>query len=118
MTPAILGWETAGLTNPSLELAGAALAWSEFTAGALDESSFRAVVEGYYNAGGALQDSAHDALSGCMGAWLARLEVNMRRSLGEFISGSDEQALVSTEALNALQTLAYNLNPLAGWQER
>lgn len=121
MTPAIIDWETAGLVNPSLELAGTALTWSGFAAGVLDESSFRAVVEGYRSGGGTLRDSAHDALSGCMGAWLARLEVNMRRSLGESSSNPDEQALASTEVsktLNALQALADNLGLLAGWLER
>jgi Ser/Thr protein kinase RdoA (MazF antagonist) len=49
---AIVDWESAGLTNPTRELADAALAWSGQTVGEPSEAAFRAVIDGYRKAGG------------------------------------------------------------------
>jgi Ser/Thr protein kinase RdoA (MazF antagonist) len=114
---AIVDWDAAGLINPTVDLAGTALAWSGQTAGEPDEASFRAVIEGYHSAGGVALESADDALASSLGNWLEWLEVNLRRSLREAIA-PEEQALAIREivtTLTTLQTLSENMGLWAAW---
>jgi len=117
VTPAIVDWEAAGLTNPALELAGAALDWSGQPAGPPLEATFVAVLEGYRRAGGVACDAGRDALHGVMGNWLNWLEFNTRRALGATAEGSDERALGVRETvrtLDILRRLAENLERWGG----
>ncbi len=103
-TPALIDWESAGLINPSLELVKAALDWSGISVGEPEEASFKALLAGYRGAGGPMPASAHDALAGTLGHWLAWLEFNMQRSLGT-TAPPEEQALGVNETTRALATL-------------
>jgi thiamine kinase-like enzyme len=116
---AIVDWESAGLTNPTRELADAALAWSGQTVGEASEVAFRAVIDGYRKAGGAPLDSAYDAMHSCLGNWLEWLEYNLGRSLNAALS-PEEQAIANAEipkTLTTLQTLAENLGQYVAWME-
>ncbi|SRR5579871_462873 len=118
-TFAIIDWEAAGLINPTRELADVALAWSGQTVGEPSEAAFRAVIDGYRLAGGALADSAYDALYSCLGNALEWLEFNLRRTLND-ASTPDEQAIANAEipkTLTMLQTLAENIGQYVAWME-
>lgn len=117
-TPAIVDWETAGLTNPTLDLAGWALDWAGQTVGPPSRATFDATLAGYRDAGGPLRDAGRTALHGCLGNWLGWLQFNMRRSLGDDDADPDERALGLRETVDTLaivRSLAANLDTWGGW---
>ena len=104
-TPHVIDWEAAGLINPTLELVGTALSWSGLVTGNVRKESFDAVIEGYRQAGGQIDDASEVALHGLMGTWLGWLLFNMRRSLGESIEREEERDLGIRETSMTLKLL-------------
>lgn len=120
-TPLLVDWESAGLVNPTMELASVALDWSGLAIEAVREDTFSALVEGYVSAGGVVRATGSDALSGVMGIWLGWLLFNMQRSLGEASSGEDERQVGIREtglALLKLRQLARHADRWASWLDR
>ncbi len=121
VSPVFIDWEAAGLTNPTMDVVGAALAWSGQTVQPPREESFHALLEGYVNAGGTIHDSGNIALHRVMGTWLAWLLFNMHRSLGESVSSEEERQLAvreTTHTLSTLRALATNAETWAQWIEK
>jgi thiamine kinase-like enzyme len=117
-TPCLIDWESAGLINPTMELASVALYWAGITAGQPDERVVAATIEGYVRAGGVIVASGLEAIHGFMGTWLGWLLFNMRRSLGECTHDPDECELgvrEATNALNVLRLLDMHAETWAGW---
>lgn len=117
-SPLIVDWESAGPINPTVELADVALNWSGLTVGEPDPSIFRAVLAGYRGAGGTLHDEPRDALYALLARWLAWLEFNIHRSLGEAAWTTTERDLGTREAVDALaviQRLASGVDLYASW---
>lgn len=117
-TPAIVDWEAAGVTNPTVELADVALKWSGLPSGEPDATSFAAVLAGYRAAGALPPDEPRDALYAVLANWLAWLRLNLRRSLGDGIVDSAEQeqgTRAATQTLAILQRLASGLDLYASW---
>lgn len=114
----IIDWESAGLINPAVELAGTALCWSGFTEGKPVEERFTAFIQGYIQAGGVVQETGHNALRGCIGIWLGWLLFNMSRSLGIAVSNDEERQFAIKQTLQTLaivRSLAENVDAWAGW---
>lgn len=117
-TPCLIDWESAGLINPTMELASVALYWAGITAGQPDERVVAATIEGYVRAGGVIVASGLEAIHGFMGTWLGWLLFNMRRSLGECTHDPDEcepGVREATNALNVLRLLDMHAETWAGW---
>jgi thiamine kinase-like enzyme len=72
-TPLLIDWESAGMINPTVELADVALNWSGVTVGEPDPAAFAAVVAAYRDHGGRLTDEPRDALYAVLVNWLAWL---------------------------------------------
>jgi Ser/Thr protein kinase RdoA (MazF antagonist) len=117
-SPAIIDWETAGLTHPTVELADVALNWSGILTGSPDEATFAAVVAGYRAAGGTIQAESRDVLYTVLNNWLGWLRYNLRRTLGEDAAGPEEQDVGMREAqatLVAVRALAANIETWGRW---
>jgi Ser/Thr protein kinase RdoA (MazF antagonist) len=120
-TPHLIDWEAAGLINPTMELVGVALSWSGLAANEMKEATFAAVMDGYVQAGGIVQDTGITAIYGYIGTVLGWLLFNMRRSLGEAASSVEECKLGAREARQTLVTvgnLAYHAEKWAKWIDR
>ncbi len=117
-SPVVIDWEAAGLTNPTMDVVGAALAWSGQNVQPPREESFHALLEGYVSAGGVIRDPGIIALHGVIGNWLGWLLFNMHRSLGESVNSEEERLLgvrETTRTLTTLRTLASNAGTWAQW---
>ncbi len=120
-TPVVIDWEAAGLTNPTMDVVGAALSWSGQNVQPPREESFHKLLEGYVSSGGAIHDSGIVALHGVIGNWLAWLLFNMHRSLGESVNSEEERLLgvrETTRTLSTLRALATNAETWAQWVEK
>ncbi len=120
-TPRLVDWEAAGLINPTLELAGTALAWSGQSVGAPSQATFAALIAGYHDAGGEQVVSGRDALLGGLGPRLDWLRFNMRRSLIMDAARAEEQAIGLRETpatLAAIRSLVTNLDLWSSWMDR
>jgi aminoglycoside phosphotransferase (APT) family kinase protein len=118
VSPAVIDWEAAGLTNPTMDAVSAALWWSGQNVQPPREESFHALIEGYITGGGSIRDSGMVALHGVMGNWLAWLLFNMHRSLGESVNSEEERQLgvrETTRTLSTLRALATNTETWAQW---
>jgi thiamine kinase-like enzyme len=80
-TPVVLDWEAAGMTNPALELADAALTWAGIAAGEPVKDSVHALVAAYRDAGGVLSDEARDVFYGVAAHWMVWLRAMMRQAV-------------------------------------
>ena len=121
VSPVVIDWEAAGLTNPTMDVVGAALAWSGQNVQPPREESFHALLEGYVTSGGVLHDSGITAIHGVIGNWLGWLLFNMHRSLGESVNSEEERLLgvrETTRTLSTLRTLATNAETWAQWVDR
>ena len=117
-SPVLIDWEAAGLTNPTMDVVGAALSWSGQHVQPPQESSFNALLEGYLSADGVLSDPGIVAMHGVLGNWLGWLLFNMHRSLGELVNTEDERLLGIRETITTLSTLralAANSEKWAHW---
>ena len=120
-SPIFIDWEAAGLTNPTMDVVGAALYWSGQSVQPPREGSFHALLEGYVSSGGVIHDPGIVALHGVLGNWLAWLLFNMHRSLGESINSEEERQLgirETTRTLSTLRALATNTETWAQWVEK
>ena len=120
-TPVVIDWEAAGLTNPTMDVVGAALSWSGQNVQPPREESFHALLEGYVMAGGVIHDQGIVALHGVIGNWLGWLLFNMHRSLGESVNSEEERLLgvrETTRTLSTLRALATNAETWAQWIEK
>lgn len=101
----IIDWESAGLTNPTLELIDVALYWSGFESGNLSEDAFCCVIRTYLNHGGKASDNWLAVLNCGFQGKLEWLAYNMRRSLGLESTDDSEQQLGTREVIKTIQTL-------------
>ncbi len=121
VSPVVIDWEAAGLTNPTMDVVGAALYWSGQTVQPPREESFHALLEGYVATGGVIHDPGIVALHGVIGNWLGWLLFNMHRSLGESVNSEEERLLgvrETTRTLSTLRALATNAETWAQWVEQ
>ncbi len=117
-SPVVIDWEAAGLTNPTMDVVGAALSWSGQSVQPPQEDSFHALLEGYVSEGGVIHDPGIVAMYGVIGNWLGWLLFNMHRSLGESVNTEDERLLgirETTSTLSTLRALATNAEKWAHW---
>jgi thiamine kinase-like enzyme len=117
-TPALLDWEAAGPTHPTVELADVALNWSGITTGLPDPTTFAAVVAGYRDAGGAQHAESRDVLYVVLYQWLTWLHFNARRALGELGADSEARHLAEREVtttLGAVRALGAHVDRWASW---
>ena len=117
-SPVVIDWEAAGLTNPTMDVVGAALYWSGQTVQPPREESFHALLEGYVATGGVIHDPGIVAVHGVIGNWLGWLLFNMHRSLGESVNSEEERLLgvrETTRTLSTLRALATNAEIWAKW---
>ncbi len=118
VSPVVIDWEAAGLTNPTMDVVGAALYWSGQNVQPPREESFHALLEGYIKAGGVIHAPGIVALHGVIGNWLGWLLFNMHRSLGESVNSEEERQLgvrETTRTLSTLRALATNAETWARW---
>lgn len=115
--PVIIDWESAGLTNPAMELIDSALSWSGQETGSPDRESFAAFIQSYREAGGTVQTGIEDALYGRIGSMLEWLEYNMRRSLDKDIFGEAEQHLGVEQVLLTFAQLKEAEANIEVWSE-
>ncbi len=117
-TPLLIDWEAAGLVNPALDVIGAALSWSGLLSGQLDEAAFKALLQGYCRAGGAIHEDYRAVLQAGFSGWLGWLEFNMRRSIDEESSEVVEQQLGLRECIRTIATLellSTSIEGCVGW---
>ncbi len=120
-SPVVIDWEAAGLTNPTMDVVGAALYWSGQNVQPPREESFHSLLEGYVTAGGVIHDPGIVAVHGVIGNWLGWLLFNMHRSLGESVNSEEERLLgvhETTHTLSTLRALATNAEIWAQWVEQ
>ena len=87
-SPVLIDWEGVGLINPMEEIVNVAIEWAGMTELLCRDDIFLAIIAGYCNAGGCLNElEVGDALFGMMGGCLGWLEFNMYRSISS--SGYD-----------------------------
>lgn len=118
VSPVVIDWEAAGLTNPTMDVVGAALPWSGQSVQPPREDSFHALLEGYVTAGGVIRDPGIAALHGVIGNWLGWLLFNMHRSLGESVNSEEERLLgvrETTHTLSMLRALVSHAETWARW---
>ncbi|GAC1632429.1 MAG: aminoglycoside phosphotransferase family protein [Ktedonobacteraceae bacterium] len=121
VSPVVIDWEAAGLTNPTMDVVGAALSWSGQNVQPPREESFHALLEGYVTAGGIIHDPGIIALHGVIGTWLGWLLFNMHRSLGESVNSEEERQVgvrETTRTLSTLRALAANAEMWAKWVDK
>jgi len=121
LSPVVVDWEAAGLTNPTMDVVGAALSWSGQNVQPPREESFHALLEGYVTAGGTIRDPGIIAIHGVIGNWLGWLLFNMHRSLGESVNSEEERLLgvrETTRTLATLRALASNAETWARWVDK
>jgi thiamine kinase-like enzyme len=114
--PWIVDWDDAGPWNPTEEVAAAVVSWSSGALGEPDEPVALALVEGYRQAGGGLQEHSPTVLAGSLSAVANWLELNVRRSLREATS-QPFHAQADAEVAGALSELAWRLARLDRWME-
>jgi Ser/Thr protein kinase RdoA (MazF antagonist) len=114
-SPVIIDWESAGLRNPTVELAALCLDWSGFPKTQPDEEAFGTLLNAYResNANRTSLDSFDTALEGVRGNWLNWLIFNLRRSITG--ANQEEQQLGSSESVNALALLRLFEKSRAQW---
>jgi Ser/Thr protein kinase RdoA (MazF antagonist) len=120
-SPVVIDWEAAGLTNPTMDVVGAALAWSGQSTQLPQEDSFHALLEGYVSEGGVIHDPGIVAMYGVIGNWLGWLLFNMHRSLGESVNTEEERLLgirETTSTLSTLRALGANAEKWARWVDK
>ncbi|GAC1399394.1 MAG: aminoglycoside phosphotransferase family protein [Ktedonobacteraceae bacterium] len=120
-SPVVIDWEAAGLVNPTMDVVGAALAWSGQNVQPPRVESFHALLEGYIEAGGVIRNPGIVALHGVLGSWLGWLLFNMHRSLGESVSSEEERLLgvhETTSTLSTLRALATHAEIWASWVDK
>lgn len=116
--PVLIDWEAAGLINPMVELADAALNWSGLTVGEPDADIFAALLVGYRATAAMPAGEPRNALYAVLANWMSWLRHNLRRSLGEDVASVEERALGTHESVIALATLrrlAAGLDLYASW---
>jgi Ser/Thr protein kinase RdoA (MazF antagonist) len=117
----IVDWESAGLINPVVDLVETALIWSGLTTGAPSAERFAALMQGYVQAGGMVQETGRNALRGCLGIWLGWLLFTMYRSLGIAVASDEERqhAIKQTpHVLAIVRMLAGHLELWAEWVDK
>lgn len=94
--PHIIDWEYAGLVNPTQEIIGAELEWSGLIARDLDLECFKAFMNAYKQAGGAITINPVKAFytffANNMLSWT---EINITRALGLRSQSTKEQAFAA-----------------------
>ena len=113
-----IDWEAAGYINPMQELTETAVYWSEDEVGGIDESRFKAFVDGYKKRCGPLQaDWKVVLLSGLTGKF-GWLEYSLKRSLGIECADESEQQLgtkQTTETINTISRYAAMIPEFVKW---
>ena len=79
ITPKIIDWEWSGLVNPNMEVLSAALEWSGLLINQFDELTYKAFLQGYYEAGAKINVDPLDALHNSLGKWLDWLSFNIEK---------------------------------------
>lgn len=86
MNPILIDWESVRPVNPTLELIACALDWSGITVGEIKVELYTDFINGYQSEGSENGRFSNDIITACYGVagnWLAWLEFNIRRALGE-----------------------------------
>ena len=112
----LIDWEGAAWTNPMVELAGAAIAWSGFSDGRSDEAIFRAILDGYQETARLSVDDAVAALAAAVGGSLEWQEFSLRRALGEAFSEED-RAVGRAQTVSNLDALSKVAQHSPRWRE-
>lgn len=117
--PKLIDWESARPVNPTLEVVACALDWSGITVGEVDVDLYKALITGYQTSGGKLANKdIKNAFYGLAGNWLAWLEFNIRRAIGECTSKREEQQFgtkMAIETLGTLMRLKNNVDKFVGY---
>ena len=103
-TPFLIDWESAGPTNPGMEIIGAALDWSGQSAGPPSQAAFAAVLAGYRQHSEFSSDLALPLMQSRLGDWIDWLGACMNRSLDTRATPS-ERAVGVQETLDTLATM-------------
>ncbi len=116
-SPILIDWESAGLTNPVLDIVGLAFNWAGWPLTYPEETALAACLSGYRSIYRANIDSKAKiaALHGVLGNLLGWLEFNIRRSINETIFTADERALGQNEVITALSGLQMLMDNFALW---
>ena len=102
--PLIIDWEAAGMTNPAMELFDTALNWSGRAETDEGVEAFSSFIHGYRNIRSAPETDGKTAFLGIIGNWLAWIEYNMRRSIGDHFD-REEKLIGAKEVSSTLKTL-------------
>lgn len=111
----IIDWESTQYVNPMQEILSVALDWSGATDQNFDKNIFIGILSEYQKsiknpANYLIKFSAKefkDAYWGVIGNWLAWLEYNIKRAVGEKADNKKEQALGTIETSKTLKLLLY-----------
>lgn len=113
-SPKIIDWEWAGLINPDMEALSAALEWSGLLSLQFSASSYKAFLQGYYQAGAKISVDPINALHNSLGKWLDWLAFNIE--LVSFSTNPAEHQSQITEiehVFNLLEFLMLHLTQFA-----
>jgi thiamine kinase-like enzyme len=117
--PKLIDWESTRPVNPTLEVIACALDWSGITVGEVNINLYKALIRGYQSSGGKLANKdIRNSFYGLAGNWLAWLEFNIRRALGECTSNKEEQrfgAKMAIETVGTLMRLKNNVDKFIGY---
>lgn len=116
-SPAIIDWEAAGAVNPAQELLDVALNWSGAEVGLANGETFCAVIEGYRNGGGRMEESWSAMLFLQYRERLAWLEYNLKRSVGVEYDEEERQlgGKEVEQTLRALERYQENMPTYLKW---
>jgi hypothetical protein len=98
-TPVLIDWESAGMTNPTIELADVALNWSGVTAGEPDRETCAALLSAYLEQVGHITDQPRDALYAVLVNWLTWLRHAAGRVISLHHASADLQSRTGLEPI-------------------
>ena len=112
-SPRIIDWESAGETNPAVELLEALLAWTDDGQGGLDEPRLDAMLTAYRE-NRTMENEPWDAVfDASFRGPLDWLAYNIRRASGIGTSGDSERHVGESEVQKTLRALARRRDELA-----
>lgn len=112
----LIDWDAAGPAPAWLELAAVALDWSGVHDGEPNETVVETLIEAYRAAGGALGPAVPEAFAYFLCVCLDWLAYNVRRCLGEALSGPEDALLAERVASGLLANLPRWVASLDRWR--
>lgn len=106
--PIVVDWESVRPVNPTLELIACALDWSGITIGEINNEIYKAFLDGYQSQDAENRVFSNDIKIACYGVagnWLAWLEFNVRRALGEVCVDEEDKTFGFKMSIETMSTL-------------